>query len=427
MHPRLAVHCDHGQDQNVAESLLELGEVHDAAAFIDPITDRGTEPVVQAYPNIHGIRAQLDMLRGAAAAAGERWADIRAVSSPALAYEANTARWEVELHLWQGDDRAALDRVRFMLQRLADAEGGNARNQFLLSGCPLLLLAYRAVADLAEQGRVQHSEQAIADTRNAAVDLEAVRRRIQPRPFDADDPRPEAPAEMWRWRAELSRAENNSDATLWGLAAETWDELGRPHRAAYAHWRQAEALLATPDGRSAASPILRRAAQQAVQHAPLAAAIGSLARRARIELAELAPSLQARQADADPDVRVDRPGVGRAAAARAGQVEPGDRRHAVHQPEDGQRARDQHSAQTRCHDPGAGGDRRRACRPAPRRPGAADDLRRYDARSCRCAYRRPNRLRPGAGRRWSRWVGFWREPDRRDVVAASHEIEPVTG
>ena len=292
MHPRLAVHCDHGQDQNVAESLLELGEVHEAAAFIDPITDRGTEPVVQAYLNIHGIRAQLDMLRGAAAAAGERWADIRAVSSPALAYEANTARWEVELHLWQGDDRAALDRGRFMLQRLADAEGGNARNQFLLSGCPLLLLAYRAVADLAEQGRVQHSEQAIADTRNAAVDLEAVRRRIQPRPFDADDPRPEAPAEMWRWRAELSRAENNSDATLWGLAAETWDELGRPHRAAYAHWRQVEALLATPDGRWAASPILRRAAQQAVQHAPLAAAIGSLARRARIELAELAPSLQ---------------------------------------------------------------------------------------------------------------------------------------
>ena len=89
---------------------------------------------------------------------------------------------------------------------------------------------------------------------------------------------------MWQWRAELSRAGNNPDATLWGRAAEAWEGLDRPHRAAYARWRQAEALLAKPDGRSAAAPILRRAAEQAVEHVPLATAIADLARRARIDL-----------------------------------------------------------------------------------------------------------------------------------------------
>jgi DNA-binding CsgD family transcriptional regulator len=270
--------------QNVAESLLELGQDHEAAAFIDPITDQGIGSVRQSNLVIHAIRAQLDMLRGAAVAATERWAEIRAVPPPSLDFDVNMVPWEVEFHLWQGDYETAFDRARSMLQQLADAEGGIVVNQFLLFACALLVLGLRAVADLAERGRAQHSERTIAFTRQAAADLEALRQRIRPRPFDVDDHRPEAPAEMWQSRAELSRAKNNSDATLWGRAADAWEGLNRPHRAAYARWRQAEALLAASDGRSLAAPILRRAAEQAVQHVPLAAAIADLARRARIDL-----------------------------------------------------------------------------------------------------------------------------------------------
>jgi DNA-binding CsgD family transcriptional regulator len=275
---------------NVAESLLELGEVHEAALFIDPITDREVGPVRQATLFTHAARAQLDMLRGAATAASRRWVDIRAIPTPSLAIEADTVRWEIEFQIWEGDHRTALQGARAMLQRLASAVGGIAVDEFLMGACTLLVLGQRAVADLAEQGRAQHSEQAIADSRDAAADLDAVRERIQPRPFGADDPRLEAPAEMWQWRAEQSRAGNGSDATLWGRAAGAWEKLGRPHRAAYARWRQAEALLATPDGRPAAVPILRRAAEQAAQHAPLTAVIADLARRARVNLTPTPPA-----------------------------------------------------------------------------------------------------------------------------------------
>ena len=60
--------------------------------------------------------------------------------------------------------------------------------------------------------------------------------------------------------------------------------MTRPHRAAYARWRQADALLNRPGARAAASTVLSVAAQRAVQHVPLSNAIRRLARRARIDL-----------------------------------------------------------------------------------------------------------------------------------------------
>jgi hypothetical protein len=79
---------------------------------------------------------------------------------------------------------------------------------------------------------------------------------------------------------------------LWEQAATEWDAMTRPHRAAYARWRQAEALLARPGGRTAAAGVLRTAARQAAQHAPLSSAITDLARRARIDLSMPAPPVQ---------------------------------------------------------------------------------------------------------------------------------------
>jgi DNA-binding CsgD family transcriptional regulator len=56
------------------------------------------------------------------------------------------------------------------------------------------------------------------------------------------------------------------------------------HRAGYARWRQAEALLATPRGGGAAAAVPSTAAGLAVEHVPLTRAIEDLARRARINL-----------------------------------------------------------------------------------------------------------------------------------------------
>jgi DNA-binding NarL/FixJ family response regulator len=71
-----------------------------------------------------------------------------------------------------------------------------------------------------------------------------------------------------------------------GARCEAWDALTRPHRAAYARWRQAEALVAQPVGRTSATVVLRTAAGQARGHAPLSAAIKNLAQRARIQLSQ---------------------------------------------------------------------------------------------------------------------------------------------
>ncbi len=58
----------------------------------------------------------------------------------------------------------------------------------------------------------------------------------------------------------------------WLAAAAEWDGLDRPHDAAYARWRAAQASIAA--GHAGRAPaLLRRAARDAREHAPLLAAI----------------------------------------------------------------------------------------------------------------------------------------------------------
>jgi DNA-binding CsgD family transcriptional regulator len=93
-----------------------------------------------------------------------------------------------------------------------------------------------------------------------------------------------AAADNVAWLAEWSRVNGASDPELWERAASAWDALTRPHRAAYARWRQAEALLARQGGRTRAADVLQVAAAEAAEHVPLSSAIHELARRARIDL-----------------------------------------------------------------------------------------------------------------------------------------------
>jgi DNA-binding NarL/FixJ family response regulator len=74
-----------------------------------------------------------------------------------------------------------------------------------------------------------------------------------------------------------------SDPDTWDAAAKAWQVLGCPHRAAYAWWRQAQALLDTGEPAPAAAG-LRAAAAAADGHAPLLDQIRTLAERARIRL-----------------------------------------------------------------------------------------------------------------------------------------------
>jgi len=92
------------------------------------------------------------------------------------------------------------------------------------------------------------------------------------------------PAERATWEAERTRVAGASDPGAWESAVKAWQDLSCPHRAAYAWWRQAQALLDAGQPATAASAALRSAAAAAEGHAPLLAEIGTLAERARIPL-----------------------------------------------------------------------------------------------------------------------------------------------
>jgi DNA-binding CsgD family transcriptional regulator len=118
-------------------------------------------------------------------------------------------------------------------------------------------------------------------------------RRAQDGPFTQHPGVAAIPAALATWQAERGRAAGESNPEAWSIAAERWEALDYRHRAGYARWRQAEALLAEPHGgRGAAAPVLSAAASLAVEHVPLTRAIQDLARRARVDLDATTPQVQ---------------------------------------------------------------------------------------------------------------------------------------
>jgi DNA-binding CsgD family transcriptional regulator len=94
-----------------------------------------------------------------------------------------------------------------------------------------------------------------------------------------------------------------SAAELWAGAAARWDALERPYPVAYAHWREAEALMAARDREGAT-----RAGSEALATARrlgsawLAEEVESLAARGRLQLGEDgAAAIRAARPDADDD------------------------------------------------------------------------------------------------------------------------------
>jgi DNA-binding CsgD family transcriptional regulator len=94
--------------------------------------------------------------------------------------------------------------------------------------------------------------------------------------------------------AEATRLDGQSDPEAWAGAAQEFEALSQPYDAAYARFREAEALLAGRKDVRRARSALQAAADTAgrLGARPLAAEIDGLAKRARIEL------LQERSSDA---------------------------------------------------------------------------------------------------------------------------------
>ena len=259
---------------NVCDGLLARGHTAGAAAVIDPLI---TGPPDLDNCPAHLSRAEIDLLRGDIAAADERLQQIDALFSIDFAREIRQR--VAELALWAGRPADALDEVR---QALALFETPD-----LTIFCGRLLAAgMAACADLAERARARRAGDRVSEAVDAARELVSWVDQMAGAPF-ADHPSLAAiPAERATWNAERTRLEGASDPAAWRAAAKTWQDLGCPHRAAYAWWRDAEAQLNAGQPPAVAAAPLRAAATAAEGHAPLLAEIRKLAERARIPLQE---------------------------------------------------------------------------------------------------------------------------------------------
>jgi DNA-binding CsgD family transcriptional regulator/tetratricopeptide (TPR) repeat protein len=134
-------------------------------------------------------------------------------------------------------------------------------------------------ADEAERARDRQDAAAEGPARERAA---AMAERVE---LAAADGGPVVQAMKALAEAELARAEGRHDGALWERAAAAWDGIGRPYNAAYARWRQAEALARARDREGA-----ERAAGAALEPALrlgsrwLAAEVEGLVARARLQL-----------------------------------------------------------------------------------------------------------------------------------------------
>ena len=198
-----------------------------------------------------------------------------------------------ELELWAGDpDRA----FSLAVEGLQSVAGTDLRRHVGL----LPWLAVRAAADRAELARASQDHAAAARAGEDAGELP----RIWPTAWPTATPTKRDRALQALIDAEQSRLAGHSDPDQWARAARYSRACSRPHQAAYAAWRQTEALLAQHGARTAAASCLREgyALAARIGAQPLQREIEELAGYARIDLttaprpeepAPVAPPLQA--------------------------------------------------------------------------------------------------------------------------------------
>ena len=170
------------------------------------------------------------------------------------------------------------------------------------------------------------------------------------------------------WPGLSSRGWTGSDPERWRAAAVAWERLSYPFEAAYARFRQTEALLASGPHHKQAETILRPARQTAVElgAAPLQREIELLAQRGRLRLEDHADTAQA---PAMPSPMASLGLTRREAEVLALLAEGRTNRQigqgAVHHREDGQPPRLPHPRQARRGRPRGGGRDGPPARPGP--------------------------------------------------------------
>ena len=262
---------------SVHDALIAQGHTARAAALIDPLT---TGPPDRDSWILHDCRAEIDLLRGDLEAATQRRELVRASTGlGSIEFARGTGELTAELALWAGRPGDAVEEVRRVLALHTSADVTIFCGRLLATGM-------RACADLAEQARARQDEPAATAALASADGLALWVDEQAGAPFTDHPSEARIPGDRASWDAERTRLAGISDPDAWTAAAKAWDDLGRPHNAGYAWWRQAQAQLDAGQPATLAAAALRAAAAAAEGHAPLQAQIRALAERARIPLAE---------------------------------------------------------------------------------------------------------------------------------------------
>ena len=267
---------------SLAGVLLELGDWEES----DRVAAAGLERQATAAHDLHLIRGMLQVWRGEFTAGREHLELARRLHpSP---YE---AAWPLaglaELAIWEGrhdDAGATADQAVTMLERMDPHEQLPPDDT-----AEIYALGLRVEADRAELARAARSAARVDEARRRAgsllATLQALPGRLERAP-DAQDAL--VLRHMAVGNAEFSRLEGRSDPERWAIAAQGWERLEMAYRAAYARFRQAEALLQARAPHARIEPVIRAAHQTTVtlSAGPLRREIELLAQRGRLHLEE---------------------------------------------------------------------------------------------------------------------------------------------
>jgi predicted ATPase/DNA-binding CsgD family transcriptional regulator len=208
---------------NASFALLQLGEWDRAVELLDAaLLDR---PPVRQSAYLRLSRAEIHAARGEFDPAAQLLAQISKERPADPRFVGSLRACETELHLWRGQPKQALATIVGTLED--EAAGRNGPEEFRLCA-----LGLRAGADLSRPGASDPALAAhLAALADRAEQCSAAGRTM-----------PDTPALALQCQAERDRAAGRDTPAAWAAVARAWAQLQRPYPAAYARWRQADAL-----------------------------------------------------------------------------------------------------------------------------------------------------------------------------------------
>ena len=265
----------------LAGRLVQLGRWREAERLLEEVIDRSPTGVHagMAYRCLGYLQVGLGEFDAAARALDRAEQHTRrslgsmTLGPPAVA--------RASLELWAGRPQAAAAVVSDCLQRVGDGE-------HVFFTARLYELGARACADLAARapGDDLTKKRQTVTAERLLERLDGLIARI------TGVIPPVVLASRAACAAEYSRIGGAGDAALWADARRHRETCTNPYQAAYARWREAEALLASGGDRADVEALVRdaHAVADELGARPLRGELEALARRARIELGQGPPA-----------------------------------------------------------------------------------------------------------------------------------------